>query len=215
MTPLTNDELVRLGAYFQRIEETDLRDVRALAVGGGGMGVFRLVAALVDALALAYAGGKGNGATAWRGFVTKYLPEHGDLANEYSGFRSTGLHNLSAAPHIVFISGRRDAALHRTRTGGILHLHAERLVADIEAAFYRFRDETLLRDPDAGRCALAWFDQKPPVGPVRFYGGAAQSASAASSIATTAPLPVHVRGPRRRRWRGRRRGERRSSRDGV
>jgi hypothetical protein len=165
--PLPSPEKLRLDDYFGRIQETALQDARLLADAGGGMGVFLLIAPIVEALSRALAGSLArDGQTPWRGFVeryfTKYDSRYERFAGIYSGYRSRGLHNLSGEG-VAFLRGELDASLHLENADGYLRLHMETLIGHVERVFDDFRIEAV-NDPEIGRTALAHFDEAPPVG---------------------------------------------------
>lgn len=131
------------------------------------MGVFLIIAPIVEALARALKGTtRRDGATPWAAFVQEYLvpfdSRYGRLAGLYHGYRNIGSHNLSGEG-VAFLSGPTDNGLHLDDGGGFLRLHMETLMADVERAFASFKKEAI-EDPAIGRVALAHFDKVPPVG---------------------------------------------------
>ena len=159
----------QLDLHFANIADTALADLRTLAINGGGMGVFFLGSPIIDALARASSSSR----QPWKAFVTEYMPAIDSLRSYerladvlYREFRNPGAHNLSASARFRFTSGDANRGLHLTDVNDVWYLHAGLFAEDVETAFNalweRARTNAELRDK-----VLAWFDDHPPVGPVR------------------------------------------------
>jgi hypothetical protein len=139
--------------------------------------VFTVGLPVLDALALAWTGGKGKGSDAWEDFVHEFIGD--DFEELYTDLRNLALHNLGASPGIRLVSDSEDRSLHRKKLGGHYYLHTEEFARDVEEAFSRFR-ERALHDPEVGRRALFWFQRHAPVRAIASNFSPAPSASGTS-----------------------------------
>jgi hypothetical protein len=105
--PLSSNEKNELTQHFHAIDRNGMDRVRVLATQPN-FGVFTSGAIVIDALALAWTGGKGGGPDAWAAFVREFIGE--DFATLRDSLRNPGLHNLSAAADVVFTSATRTEA---------------------------------------------------------------------------------------------------------
>ncbi len=162
--PLTTEERRELSDHFAALDSSGLETVRILAKHPMS-GVFNSGASLIDALALAWTGGRGRGRAAWAAFVREFIGE--DFVPLHDELRNPQLH--SAAANIALTSGNKDRGLHRKTVGGFYHLHTEEFARDLETAFQNFRGRAQ-DDPVIGRRALSHFRRNAPVRAVPFYG---------------------------------------------
>jgi hypothetical protein len=120
--PLSTAERTELDGHLAAIDQNGLGHVRIVAPHLHPA-VFNAGATVIDALALAWTGGKPRGPGAWDMFVREFVGDtHVGL---YEHLRNPGLHNLSASAHIVLVSGARDRRHHRQEQAGMLYLHTE------------------------------------------------------------------------------------------
>jgi hypothetical protein len=191
--PLTTEERRELSDHFAALDSSGLETVRILAKHPMS-GVFNSGASLIDALALAWTGGRGRGRAAWAAFVREFIGE--DFVPLHDELRNPQLHNFSAAANIALTSGNKDRGLHRKTVGGFYHLHTDEFARDLETAFQNFRGRAQ-DDPVIGRRALSHFRRNAPVRAVPFYGGPANAASATGSTTVLQPSPRSLRHPPR------------------
>jgi hypothetical protein len=162
---MTSQDAETLDRYledgFRRVQLADIKrahecDVRA--------GTFVLCAAFIDALALAY--GHESGATGdegkWNVFVGRFFSTETRTAlrGHFEGFRCMLLHDFSASG---FALTHGHPELHLKVKNGLTVLNREDFVAEVEAAFERFRAEVISND-ELGQRALEWLTLRPPIG---------------------------------------------------
>ncbi len=146
---------------FARLQLADIEQANECGVR---IGTFALCAAFIDSLALAY--GHESGATGdegkWNVFVGRFFATETRTAlrGRYEGFRCMLLHDFSGSG-FAFTHGQPE--LHLKVKSGLTVLNREDFVAEVEAAFERFRAEVTTND-ELGRRVLDWLTLRPPIG---------------------------------------------------